>query len=99
MNNTGIGEPIQWDGITVATARGLRDRYRGGLREGFGEMPGRHQVAGAARARRMGVAPHFVLPIGDVTIAIERGACPGHHGRSEWLPGMLLLAHPLHTHR
>ena len=36
-------------------------------------MPSRHQVAGAARTRRVGVAPHLVLPARDVAAVIEAG--------------------------
>ena len=47
----------------------------------------------------MGIAPHRVIPIDDIAIAVERSRSLRHHGRAEGFPAMLLFAHPLHAHR
>ena len=46
----------------------------------------------------MRIAPDVEIPVGDLALAVERGLEFGHHRRPERLPGVLLLAHPLHAH-
>src|SRR5262245_9050102 len=99
MHHARIGELIERDGVAVAAAGGLRNGFGRGLGERGGEMPSRHQVAGAAGTCGMGVAPDLVVPICYRAAAVEAGARTGHHGSPEWLPSVLLVAHPLHPHR
>ena len=45
----------------------------------------------------MRIAPDIEMPVGDLTIAVERGLEFRYHRRAERLPGMFLFAHPLHA--
>ncbi len=98
MHHMRIGEFVDRDGVAIAAA--FRQRNRFGRRHGerICHVLGRQHRSGAARPHRMGVAPDLEIPVGDGAVAIERRLQLRHHRRPERLPGVLLLAHPLHAH-
>src|SRR2546421_12730815 len=59
----------------------------------------RQQAPGRTGASCVSVAPEAVLPIGDSTRRVERGAGLRHHCGSKGFPCELLLTHPLQPDR
>ena len=98
MHHMGVGECVDRDRIAIAAAFRQWNRLRRRHREGLGHMLGRQHAAGAARPHRMGIAPDLEVPVRDLAVLVERGLQLRHHGRAVRLPGMFLLARPLHAH-
>src|SRR5437868_8072035 len=94
-----VREFIDRNGVAIATSRRLRDRPGIRWREGLRYQPANHRVAGAFRPGRMSIAPDVITEIDDVAIRIQPAANFGKHGRTVRLPNMLLVSHPLQTHR
>src|SRR5258708_15412159 len=62
-------------------------------------MLGRQHRPSATRPHRVSVAPDFEIPIGYRTVGVEGCLQFRHHRRPERLPGVFLLARPLHSNR
>ncbi len=84
----------------------LRSPPPSGIGIGFGGGSGnglsRERAASsdpAGPAASMGVAPDLVVPIGDAATVVERSLDFDQHRGAVGLPGVLLLARPLHAHR
>ena len=87
--------------VAIAAAGRLRRARRWSHLLRLGEIPARQNIgaAGRFRPRRVAVAPHLVLPIGNPAIAAERGLGVHHHGGTIGLPAELVIAHPLQADR
>ena len=99
MHHLRVGKLVERDRVAVAAAFRQRQRPWRRRRERLRHVLRRQHRSGAARPHRMGVAPDLVIPVGDRAVGVERGLQLRHHRRAERLPGVLLLAHPLHAHR
>ena len=96
-----VREIVERNGIAVAAAGRLRRARRRSHLLRLGEIPaGQHVGAvGRFRPRRVAVAPHLVLPVGDLAVASQRRLGAHHHGRAIRLPAELVVAHPLQPDR
>ena len=94
-----IREHIERNAVAIPAALGLRNRLRRWWGEGGRDVPGGQQIAAGAGAVGVGVAPHAILPIDNPPVGIQRRLDLGDHGGRIGLPGVFLLAHPLHADR
>ena len=80
---------------------GCGNALRRAVRLRLSHVPCRQHVGavGAFRPHRMGVAPQFVLPVGDMAVGIQRRLDAHRHRRAIRLPGEFVIAHPLQPHR
>ena len=97
MHHLRIGKFVDRDRVAVAAAFRQRQRLRRRHGKRLRHVLRRQHRSGAARPHRMGVAPDLEIPVGDLAVAVERRLQLRHHRRAERLPGVLLLAHPLHA--
>ena len=100
MHHMGVGKFVDRDRVAVAAA--FRQRHRLGRRHGERL---RHVLAPPASIRRRPAASNGCCsrPRNSSrryrAVAVERRLQLRHHRRAERLPGVLLLAHPLHADR
>ncbi len=87
-----IGNVVIGFGISVPAPE-IAQRELG---KGFGQIPGRQQVAGiAARAVAVAVGPYIVAPVRDFAPLVQPGFGFHTHSAAVGFPGVFVFAHPL----
>ena len=97
-----IGKIIERHRVAVAAPRRLRNIGRRPRLARLGDVPAGQEIVVPARCGRSGavsIAPYLIDPVDDPAIRVERGFGAREHGRAVWLPGELVIAHPLQAHR